>query len=212
MRARELVDKYRDKVIKLSYGSGFIYCGKVDDGLIKLLKRADKVYIRMAENNKESAITRREKAINELEKLPEKIKGMEEELEKLKASLEMLKDKLDNEEDKELQKLLCEEIKDHKENIVIFEGDEKHEGSINMAKRRMVHLKKLIPFLKKSIDGAERYIREYQSFTVREVKEEYHSIDYMDVCPIDMIVICDGCESGKYWTVKEYMTDTERPY
>ena len=240
MLAKEITYKYDNMVIKLGFGTGFVFCGKVDENLPKLLKRADAYYIDRAERSKETTLGRIERYKVEIKKLPGIIADYENALEVEKAELEELKNRLD-EEDAEIEKLkklleteegkvnrkaIKASIKDIKGRITTYkasidevnerikdlEGDSKHEGTINMKKRHLEYLKQLVPKLKRSVKAIDSYIETYKPFCEREVREEYHSIDHFDTLPIDMIVVCEGKEDGRYWTCKEYEKDKERPY
>lgn len=212
MNTREMLEKYKDQVIKLSFGSGFVFCGKVEEGMDALLKRADEYYIDQARRSKWAAQKSLRKAEALLKVLPGEIKAKEKELDDLQNDLVRAKAEIDKEEDKVIQREMRKGINEIKDRIKELDGDKRNVGEISLLKKKYYYYERRIPILKRTIKNISRYIEEYTPFIDRNVKEEYHSIDHSDICEIDMIVICDGVESGDYWTVKEYREDKERRY
>ena len=80
MKTVELIDKYKDKIIKLGSGTGFIYCGKVDESLIGILEEYDKTFIADAKRLKEEEVKKLERSIDMSFTLPRVIKSLENEL------------------------------------------------------------------------------------------------------------------------------------
>lgn len=212
MKVDEILEKYDGKVLKMSFGTGFVFCGKVDDSLKGTLDRADLYYLDMAQRGLQKTIVNREHNKIELKNLPGIIEGQEKLVKQLHDDLDKAKAELDAEPDKIIQGEKREAIKKLKEQIAELEGDKKQEGKINLNKRRIKFLERKIVYQAGYIKNVEKYIDTYTPLIDREVIEEYPSIDYTDIVKIDMIVRCKGQEDGRYWTVKEYQEDTERPY
>ena len=62
MEVSEISKKYSGKVAKISFGTGFVYCGTIDDDLDETIRRASKFYLerdkvyRLKEMNKVAAL------------------------------------------------------------------------------------------------------------------------------------------------------------
>lgn len=212
MKAKEICREYNGKVIKLSFGTGFIFCGAVDGDLINLLNRADRYFLRRAKHQKVSSIERLDSATKRLAETPGRIKALEDNLEFCEGKIAELNDEFENVIDKEEKRRIIKDLNEFKDTVKELNGDEKHEGLIAIEKARLEYLKKRVPALKAAIANLSTYIDEYVSLAEREVIDTYDSVDRTDICKIDRIIICEGKEDGKYWTIKEYETDTRRCY
>ena len=205
MKTAELIDKYKDKIIKLSSGTGFIYCGKVDESLIGILEEYDKTFIADAKRLKEKEEKKVDKCIDMAYTLPRVIRSLENEL---KIDKKIVKEdsqalfKLEPTD--ELYQIKLQTIEELTQRIEELEGKKKNEGLIAIKKAQLEYCEKQIPKSRKNIDRLINYIENYKALIEREVLEEYNSIDQTDICHIDKIIKIEGAEVGRYWTVKEY--------
>lgn len=205
MKTVELIDKYKDKIIKLSSGTGFIYCGKVDESLIGILEEYDKTFIADAKRLKEEEVKKLERSIDMSFTLPRVIKSLENEL---KIDKKIVKEdseamlKLDP--DEELYRIKMQTVEEITQRIEELEGKKKKGGLIDLKKAQLEYCTRQIPKSKKKIERLTNYVINYKSLLNRDVIEEYNSIDHTDICHIDKIVKLEGSEVGRFWTVKEF--------